>query len=590
MSTEEDLPINTEPEEEELKLPADNEQIVIHFGRKAAALKDIITPDLRERIWNDFEGDEETLRQKASGYYRTLLARGALSEEKLKIFLFPHRQEGKKLNKKPEVWKERHEHRMERKKLIGEIREYFRQFLHYVFHPDEKLPPRPRSTAKKVEEKKKEDIQSPSVVPPTALEAQFDDAAEEEEEEEEEIVVSYPDVPVAIAVAVPEQKESEELDEEIDNSLTDAMEQAAIEERARIIAERHEEDCCVCLLAMVEAKSIICDQCLKPLHQACLEKCLHINDYGVEQIQCPHCRTELVIIASGEQTPVEVVVLEEIITAEEERENIQRQLDEHNYNTLALGYQDHYGETPEIEVSDKDDDSDYQDDSEEDSESDSEVESETEDEDEDEEELKINVKGLSEKSGRTTAATTPKSKQSAKKSENRESELYETLPISLDALFKCAPDFLAKYKTIFECCDGKGAISNYLKNKGFTVHCSDKYRGENRMDFLNEEPSFEYDAIITNPPYAKPNIGLFVSRCLETRKPFALLIPLYYVAYTSMVAKLKDHSFKFIYCGSHKFRMENGVIKDVVPFGGVGWLVYEPEAFAKSGILEYIYP
>jgi hypothetical protein len=164
--------------------------------------------------------------------------------------------------------------------------------------------------------------------------------------------------------------------------------------------------------------------------------------------------------------------------------------------------------------------------------------------------------------------------------------LYETLPKTIDILFESAAEFLAKFKTIFECCNGKGAISNYMKNKDFTVHCSDKYRGENRLDFLNEEPSFDYDCIITNPPYS--TVHSFITRAMELQKPFAQLIPIYSLGCKDMRTHGKTHAFKFISCGRHQFRQEDGTLMN--PNYGVGWLIYDPEDQHKEKGVHIVYP
>jgi hypothetical protein len=59
-----------------------------------------------------------------------------------------------------------------------------------------------------------------------------------------------------------------------------------------------------------------------------------------------------------------------------------------------------------------------------------------------------------------------------------------------------------------------------LKENGFTVTNSHIEYGQ---DFFTYEPK-EWDAIISNPPYK--NKRAFWERCLDLKKPFALLLPL----------------------------------------------------------------
>jgi len=75
---------------------------------------------------------------------------------------------------------------------------------------------------------------------------------------------------------------------------------------------------------------------------------------------------------------------------------------------------------------------------------------------------------------------------------------------------------------IWECCDsGNSAITKVLKSKNYEVISTDIETG---FDFLKNTMPFEFDAIITNPPYSKKT--QFLKRCFEYGKPFALLLPI----------------------------------------------------------------
>jgi len=79
--------------------------------------------------------------------------------------------------------------------------------------------------------------------------------------------------------------------------------------------------------------------------------------------------------------------------------------------------------------------------------------------------------------------------------------------------------FLKKDWTIWECAWGGGDLAKHLKNNGFDCI------GDKNHNFLEHGfPSFEFDCIITNPPYSKKEEFL---RCAYAYgKPFALLMPL----------------------------------------------------------------
>lgn len=73
------------------------------------------------------------------------------------------------------------------------------------------------------------------------------------------------------------------------------------------------------------------------------------------------------------------------------------------------------------------------------------------------------------------------------------------------------------------CDDGRSLISSVLRQEyqGFEVISTSIVTGQ---DFLNWKPDFEFDLIVTNPPYSLKDH--FIERCYELRKPFALLLPL----------------------------------------------------------------
>ena len=74
---------------------------------------------------------------------------------------------------------------------------------------------------------------------------------------------------------------------------------------------------------------------------------------------------------------------------------------------------------------------------------------------------------------------------------------------------------IPKDKIIWECFYGDGKSGEYLTELGFNVEHHD-------IDFF-EDPSFNYDIIISNPPYScKPKV---FKRLAEINKPFMMLVP-----------------------------------------------------------------
>lgn len=81
--------------------------------------------------------------------------------------------------------------------------------------------------------------------------------------------------------------------------------------------------------------------------------------------------------------------------------------------------------------------------------------------------------------------------------------------------------YLPKDKIIWECTDfGSSNITKLLKQHDYKVISTHK----DNFDFLTDIPNFDFDIIITNPPYSLKNE--FLKKCYEYDKPFCLLLPL----------------------------------------------------------------
>ena len=95
-------------------------------------------------------------------------------------------------------------------------------------------------------------------------------------------------------------------------------------------------------------------------------------------------------------------------------------------------------------------------------------------------------------------------------------ELY-TPDYAIEPLLK----YLPKDKIIWECTDfGESNITKLLKQHDYKVISTHK----DNFDFLTDVPNFDFDMIITNPPYSLKNE--FLKKCYEYDKPFCLLLPL----------------------------------------------------------------
>ena len=82
-------------------------------------------------------------------------------------------------------------------------------------------------------------------------------------------------------------------------------------------------------------------------------------------------------------------------------------------------------------------------------------------------------------------------------------------------VFESIKEYIPKNNIIWECFYGDGNSGKFLKELGFEVE-------HHKVDFF-EDPSFNYDILVSNPPYSmKPKV---FKRLAEIDKPFMMLVP-----------------------------------------------------------------
>jgi hypothetical protein len=106
-----------------------------------------------------------------------------------------------------------------------------------------------------------------------------------------------------------------------------------------------------------------------------------------------------------------------------------------------------------------------------------------------------------------------------------ESDFYPTPPEVTEALMRFL--LLPTDKVIWEPACGTGEMVRVMLKHGYMVACSDLnptdfIRGAEPEDFLAVDMPEGVDWIITNPPFSIAD--KFIERCLEHKKPFALLL------------------------------------------------------------------
>ncbi len=101
--------------------------------------------------------------------------------------------------------------------------------------------------------------------------------------------------------------------------------------------------------------------------------------------------------------------------------------------------------------------------------------------------------------------------------EHKLADEYYTPRYAVEPLLEYLPNNI----TIWECAGNDSNITLLLRGHGYNVI---ETHIDNGFDFLKDEPNFDFDMIITNPPFSLKN-G-FLERAYAYNKPFCFLLPL----------------------------------------------------------------
>lgn len=135
--------------------------------------------------------------------------------------------------------------------------------------------------------------------------------------------------------------------------------------------------------------------------------------------------------------------------------------------------------------------------------------------------------------------------------QNGKNDLFYTPEIGIKPLLKYLDK--QRFNTIWECTDsGVSNITKLLKKEGFNVISSDIVTG---FDFLKNEPDFDFDCIITNPPFSLKDD--FIKKCYEYKKPFALLLPITALEGVKRGSMYKDNGLEILVLDRRLCYMKN---------------------------------
>jgi hypothetical protein len=111
--------------------------------------------------------------------------------------------------------------------------------------------------------------------------------------------------------------------------------------------------------------------------------------------------------------------------------------------------------------------------------------------------------------------------------------VYDELYTPVYAVKPILP-YIPKGSTIWECTGNGSTITAVLKAHRFNIK---ETHIDDGIDFLKDNSPFDYDIIVTNPPYSLKN--QFLKRAFELGKPFAFLLPI-----TTLTSKARSDLFR----------------------------------------------
>ena len=129
--------------------------------------------------------------------------------------------------------------------------------------------------------------------------------------------------------------------------------------------------------------------------------------------------------------------------------------------------------------------------------------------------------------------------------------------------------FLKSEPKIWEPACGKGRMLQTFRDLGYTAYGSDILNG---IDFLKDTPDWNYNWIITNPPFSLKD--QFLKRCYELKVPFALLLPIQALSGIKRSLMFKEHGLQVLVLPKRvDFEYEDGSFKGK-PWFSCAWYTH----------------
>lgn len=136
-----------------------------------------------------------------------------------------------------------------------------------------------------------------------------------------------------------------------------------------------------------------------------------------------------------------------------------------------------------------------------------------------------------------------------------------------------------KNKIVWECASGIGNITNEIKPHCKKVFETDINEGQ---DFLTYEPCFDFNCIITNPPFSLKTE--FIEKCIHHNKPFYLLLPLTTLEGIKRQKIIKKANYDLTILLPNQ-RVQYAKNKQGSPFASA-WFCFERKKFDVSQFIE----